>query len=77
MCPVRDDQLEVDDRKLEGVSTSNRAELPPANLEPRYHGPLPADAQALSLFDNFTLDNDLILDLWPQLDSLPISAYIP
>ncbi|KAB8072473.1 fungal-specific transcription factor domain-containing protein [Aspergillus leporis] len=77
MCPVRDDQLEVDDRKLEGVSTSNRAELPPANLEPRYHGPLPADAQTLSLFDNFTLDNDLILDLWPQLDSLPISAYIP
>ncbi|KAE8420621.1 fungal-specific transcription factor domain-containing protein [Aspergillus pseudocaelatus] len=49
--------------------------IPPSHPEPRYHEPFPVDTQALPLFDTFTLDNDLILDLWSQLDSLPISTY--
>ncbi|KAE8148870.1 fungal-specific transcription factor domain-containing protein [Aspergillus avenaceus] len=35
--------------------------------------PFIIDPQTISLFDNFTLENDLILDLWPQLDSMPIT----
>ncbi|KAF7589035.1 hypothetical protein BBP40_004823 [Aspergillus hancockii] len=67
----------LNDRNLENISASNRGELHPATAEPRYHGSFPVDGHTLSLFDNFTLDNDLILDLWPQLDSLPISTQFP
>lgn len=31
------------------------------------------DARTESLFGNFAMDKDLILDFWPQLDSLPVS----
>ena len=64
----------IEDRNLDNTELGGN--ISHAHPEPRYHEPFPVDAQALPLFDTFTLDNDLILDLWSQLDSLPISAYL-
>ncbi|OGM48880.1 Zn(II)2Cys6 transcription factor [Aspergillus bombycis] len=63
----------IEDRNLD--NTASGGNISHTHPEPRYHEPFPVDAQTLPLFDTFTLDNDLILDLWSQLDSLPISAY--
>ncbi|OOO04481.1 hypothetical protein OAory_01053280 [Aspergillus oryzae] len=73
MPPEHQGEPRIQSRNLN--DTDLGATIPPSQPEPHYHEPFPIDAQTLPLFDTFTLDNDLILDLWSQLDSLPISAY--
>ncbi|KAL4986143.1 fungal-specific transcription factor domain-containing protein [Aspergillus falconensis] len=41
---------------------------------PRSGGPYFVDPRTEYLFDSFATDKDLMLDFWPQLDSLPISS---
>jgi hypothetical protein len=42
---------------------------------PRLGDPYFPDSRTEYLFDSFATDKDLMLDFWPQLDSLPISKY--